>query len=297
MVSSNLFIFFLLAMPSVSIPSPSYLPHKTTKLQKVTQGGDWGAWITRTLGLLHPTSCLASHINMIGSRESPQPRTLSEDSSLTPSERAGLDRSAWFQSQGSGYSAIQSTKPQTLGYLLSDSPIGLLAWIYEKLHDWTDAYPWTDDEILTWTCIYAFSTAGPAASIRVYKETRSVDEGVWLKEKTRGYVPHVKLGLAYYPRDIYVHPVAWARGMGEIVFEKMHERGGHFAAWEWPESVAGDLKEMFGRGGGAEGVVRWRDGTDLGGNGTNRIDAGWGRRDGMDREGDARDWMDGEGDH
>ena len=94
-----------------------------------------------------------------------------------------------------------------------------------------------------------------------------------------------------------MHPVSWARGMGEIVFEKMHERGGHFAAWEWPESVAGDLKEMFGRGGGAEGVVRWRDGTDLGGNGTNRIDAGWGRRDGMDREGDARHWMDGEGDH
>ncbi|KAI4281401.1 MAG: hypothetical protein L6R38_003735, partial [Xanthoria sp. 2 TBL-2021] len=117
--------------------------------QYVTQGGDWGTWITRTLSLLHPTACVATHINMIATRESPTLST-SERNNLTATERAGLDRSAWFQTEGSSYSSIQGTKPQTLGYSLHDSPVGLLAWIYEKLHDWTDSYPWTDDEILTW---------------------------------------------------------------------------------------------------------------------------------------------------
>ncbi|KAL8991088.1 MAG: hypothetical protein Q9169_007950 [Polycauliona sp. 2 TL-2023] len=197
---------------------------------------------------------------MIGSRESPTPRSDSEAQSLTASEKAGLERSAWFKNEGSGYSGIQATKPQTLGYLLNDSPVGLLAWIYEKLHDWTDTYPWTDDEILTWVSIYAFSTAGPAASVRIYYESMHGEGKEWMMEKVRGNVPGVKLGLGYFPKDLYVHPVSWARGMGEIVFEKCHERGGHFAAWEVPEALAGDVKGMFGRGGGAEGVVEGRSG-------------------------------------
>ena len=65
---------------------------------------------------------------------------------LTDAERKGLQRTNEFFTQGSGYSAEHSTKPQTLGYSLADSPIGLLAWIYEKLVTWTDDYPWTDDE-------------------------------------------------------------------------------------------------------------------------------------------------------
>ena len=74
-----------------------------------------------------------------------------------------------FHKEGTGYSAVHSTKPQTIGYSLSDSPVGLLAWIYEKLHDWTDDYEWRDDEVLTWVSIYWFSTAGPAASLRMLR--------------------------------------------------------------------------------------------------------------------------------
>lgn len=65
-------------------------------------------------------------------------------------DKKGLERSKWFAEEGSGYRLLQSTKPQTIGYALTDSPVGLLAWLLEKLHDWTDSYPWTDDEILTW---------------------------------------------------------------------------------------------------------------------------------------------------
>jgi hypothetical protein len=64
----------------------------------------------------------------------------------TAAEKAGLARSQWFQQKGSGYMQEQSTMPQTLGYSLTDSPVGLLAWIYEKLVNWTDKYPWDDDE-------------------------------------------------------------------------------------------------------------------------------------------------------
>ncbi|KAL8914703.1 MAG: hypothetical protein Q9171_000716 [Xanthocarpia ochracea] len=232
----------------------------------VTQGGDWGTWITRTIGLLYPSACKASHINMVPAQrpsvtETPEIALQHAVSSYTDAEKAGLQRSEWFQKEGSGYSGIQSTKPQTLGYALADSPVGLLAWIYEKLHDWTDDYPWTEDEILTWVSVYLFSTAGPAASLRIYREsTHADDEGMAIRAKARAFVPDVKLGLAYYPKDIYVHPRSWGKSLGPVVFEHMNEKGGHFAAWECPESIAGDLKEMFGRGGGAEGCVKGKDG-------------------------------------
>jgi len=64
----------------------------------------------------------------------------------TAKEKAGFVRENDFQRFGSGYSSIQNTKPQTLGYALADSPVGLLAWIYEKLKDWTDDYEWNKDE-------------------------------------------------------------------------------------------------------------------------------------------------------
>lgn len=65
---------------------------------------------------------------------------------LSPAQKAGLERSQQVQNTGLGYLREQSTKPQTLGYALADSPAGLLAWVYEKLVNWTDAYAWTDDE-------------------------------------------------------------------------------------------------------------------------------------------------------
>lgn len=77
----------------------------------------------------------------------------SQQKPLDADELAGIERTKWFREQGYGYNLEQQTKPQTIGYSMTDSPVGLLAWIYEKLHDWTDAYPWTDDEVLTWISI------------------------------------------------------------------------------------------------------------------------------------------------
>ena len=215
------------------------------------------------MGLLYPENVLASHINMIrGGRPSwTSNPILALQHAFTPytsRDHAGLARTSWFFKTGSGYRTQQQTKPQTLGYALADSPVGLLAWIYEKLHDWTDEYPWTNDEILTWVSIYWFSTAGPAANLRIYYESYN-DHSTGV-ERSQQYISRVKLGLARFPRELTVVPKTWARTLGPIVFESDNENGGHFAAWEKPEIIAKDLKVMFGKNGGAYGVVKGRDG-------------------------------------
>ncbi|CRL18347.1 Epoxide hydrolase [Penicillium camemberti] len=234
--------------------------------QYVTQGGDWGFWITRTIGLLYPEHCQASHVNMVLAtppRFTDNP-WLALQHALLPyndREKSGRERSKWFELEGYGYNQIQSTKPQTIGAALEDSPVALLAWIYEKLHDWTDAYPWTDDEILTWISVYWFSAAGPAASVRIYYEAfhAKTVKGKSYKDLI-AYIPHVKLGIAHLPREISVIPCSWAAGLGPVVQQNEHARGGHFAAWEAPEFIIQDLQAMFSKNGPCYGVVSGKDG-------------------------------------
>lgn len=218
------------------------------------------------MGLQYPDHCKASHINLVlaGPPKWTNDPLLSLQDAITPysrHERDGRKRSTWFDQEGYGYNILQSTKPQTIGFALSDSPVALLAWIYEKLHDWTDGYPWTDDEILTWISIYWFSTAGPAASVRIYHEATHPDppSGVSTRALTR-WIPHVKLGLAHFPREITVVPRVWGRTLGPVVYQSEHERGGHFAAWERPQAIAEDLQKMFGRGGPCYGIVKGASG-------------------------------------
>ncbi|KAI1769010.1 alpha/beta-hydrolase [Hypoxylon sp. FL1150] len=230
----------------------------------VTQGGDWGCHISRALAHLYPKYCKATHLNM-DSANAPEylkNPILALQHAVTPynkREHHGIDRSRWFEVEGHGYNVEQSTKPQTLGYALADSPVACLAWIYEKLHDWTDSYPWTDDEVCTWVSIYWFSAAGPAASVRIYYETNhNVDgrKGKIDRYKIREWTSGVKLGFSHFPMDIAVRPSTWVRTLGNVVFEKEHDSGGHFAAWERPDDIVTDVREMFGKGGGAFGVVK-----------------------------------------
>ncbi|KAH9035727.1 alpha/beta-hydrolase [Lactarius pseudohatsudake] len=154
-------------------------------------------------------------------------------SSFTARERQFAAHIENFFKNSRGYSAEQSTKPQTLGFSLADSPVGLLAWIYEKLVTWTDAYPWTDDE----------------ASVRVYYEFAHADEG------TRFPKTSVPVGLSFFPKEVMQLPRVWLRAQAKIVFESEHEVGGHFAAYEQPEALVTDLRKMFGKSGPAAGVV------------------------------------------
>lgn len=224
----------------------------------VTQGGDWGYIITRMMAANYPQHVLATHVNFVRVAKQPTftgtPIQYLKHAVLpyNASEKAGLKRTNWFLKKGYAYNLEQSTRPHTLGFALADSPVALLAWIYEKLHDWTDSYPWTDDEVLTWISIYAFSTAGADASVRIYYETfhhLGFDKG-------NGYIADVPLGLSYFPQDLIVPPSTWGRSLGPVVFEKRHGDGGHFAAYERPDQLTEDLRTMFGKNGGAASVVK-----------------------------------------
>ncbi|KAI0927453.1 hypothetical protein AcV5_007992 [Taiwanofungus camphoratus] len=226
----------------------------------VVQGGDWGSLIARKLASAYgPRSVKAWHTNM---PSMPRPSFLRHPRQFlahlftpyTAVERAGIKRTQWFTTKGRGYSSEQSTQPQTLGYSLADSPVGLLAWIYEKLVQWTDSYPWDDDEVLAWISIYWFSRAGPAASVRIYYEVAVAKENIPSSP--------IPCGLSFFPGELVIVPRTWARTIGHVVFEAEHSSGGHFAAHEKPAELAGDLRAMYGRGGPVFGVVKGKVGYD-----------------------------------
>ncbi|KAI0371210.1 alpha/beta-hydrolase [Pilatotrama ljubarskyi] len=229
----------------------------------VVQGGDWGHYIAGYL----TTHYAHKHVKgWLSNYTHAEPPTFREFPLLylrhlvTPynaRDKAGLARTREFQSKGSGYSQEQATRPQTLGYSLADTPAGLLGWLYEKLVSWTDGYRWEDDEVLEWVSVYWFSRAGPAASVRLYKENTNGLEKASVADVRWTSVP---LGYAYFPKEINQVPRLWLRTLGRIVFESEHEHGGHFASHEHPRELADDIRRMFGRGGPAHGVVPGKSG-------------------------------------
>ncbi|KAF8217429.1 Alpha/Beta hydrolase protein [Mycena galopus ATCC 62051] len=236
--------------------------------QYVTQGGDWGAMITRkiavTYGEKHSKAWHTNFPTVAPPAFSFDPFRLLTSLSmilqllwLSAPEKANLARLPEVERTGIGYMRMQSTKPQTLGYGLTDSPVGLLAWIYEKLVAWTDKYPWDDDEVLTWISIYYFSRAGPTASLRIYYEV--AQEGALLPS-LHDVLPTIPLGFSFFPGEFFSLPRSWVRRTGNVVFESVHTMGGHFASHEVPELLVGDLHKMFGRGGPAYGVIPGRVG-------------------------------------
>lgn len=114
-------------------------------------------------------------------------------------------------------------------------------------------------QVLTWVSIYAFSTAGPSAAGRIYymDEHRPDEEKKMILDPIPSSVP---IGISLFPLDIVVWPREWGLTAGNVVYYKQHPDGGHFAAHERPEELAQDLKEMYGKGGSAFGVVNGRDG-------------------------------------
>jgi len=96
-----------------------------------------------------------------------------------------------------------------------------------------------------------YSTAGPDAASRIYYETTHPKD-----DRRLSYVPNVKLGLSTFPRDIQVLPSYYGKTLGPVVFQAFHKAGGHFAAYEQPELLVGDLNKMFGPGGGAHTVAK-----------------------------------------
>ena len=102
-------------------------------------------------------------------------------------------------------------------------PVGLLAWIYDKLNDWSDGYPCTDGEILTWINLYLFSRAGPTASSRIYYE--DIHDMKNSIVKINQWLPDVKLGVVYFPKEVLNTPKLWPNMMGPVVFKRSMNEG------------------------------------------------------------------------
>jgi hypothetical protein len=222
----------------------------------VVVGGDIGSLTARFVAQKYGPEHCKAHLLLGAVPAEPTAETHPElhtkmiNTPLFPAELESLARTAHFDKEHSGYLRLQSTKPLTIGYSLTDSPIGLLAWIYEKLINWTDSYPWTDDEILTWVSIYYFSTAGPAASVDMFYEMQHREPRGAFEESQKWC--DVPVGVARYPKEVIQLPKLWNQTLGPVVWEGEHERGGHFPAWECPESVLVDVRRIFGAGGGAD---------------------------------------------
>jgi epoxide hydrolase len=202
------------------------------------QGGDWGSTISRELGLIVPGHLIGVHLNML------LPRVRDEPADLTGEERARLQAFRRFRSTGSGYYAIQSTRPQTVAYGLADSPAGQLAWIAEKFGEWTDDGPPDEavgrDRLLTnVTLCWLTGTAGSSARL-YYEAGRSGD---WGPPKPSA----VPTGVAVFPREIAPSIRRFAEQSNNIVHWAEFDRGGHFAAMEVPDLLAGDVRDFFRR--------------------------------------------------
>lgn len=212
------------------------------------EAGDVGYLITRYLVKMDgPSRCKAYHTNTTqpgppDPKLHPEVYAKAEANPLSDLDQQRLQQAGVFAKEGLGYFKQQATRPQTLGFSLRDSPVGLLAWLYEKLHDWSDEYPWTDDEILTWVSIYYFSTAGPEASSNIYYVMEHSEPPAFEAIKAYNEVP---FGVTRFAGDVVMLPKLWNQTLGPVVFENEEERGGHFASWERPDVMVKDLRSMF----------------------------------------------------
>ncbi len=200
------------------------------------QGGDWGSAISRELGMTAPGHVIGVHLNML------LPSGSLDDPGLTEAEKRRLDRMRQFRATGMGYAAIQSTRPQTLAYALTDSPAGQLAWIVDKFRDWTDGDLPEDavdrDQMLTNVTLY-WLTGTAGSSARLYLE--AVRSGTW-GPPAQSTVP---TGVTVFPYEIAPPIRRFAEQSNNIVHWTEFDRGGHFPAMEEPDLLIGDVRQFF----------------------------------------------------
>ena len=216
----------------------------------VAQGGDVGAGVTDAMGRQAPEGLLGIHTNLLVP-------ALNDPAALpagTDQERAALDAIKTFQTSGNGYFVEQSTRPQTIGYALLDSPVALAAWMID--HD-TDAYykisrafvdgqpsgHLTRDNIVDNVTLYWLTGTGASAA-RSYWEAYGPDAPPAAGEAPAQVT--LPVGFTAFPGEIWRTPRSWAaKSYPTLMYFNDVDRGGHFAAWEEPELFATELRAAF----------------------------------------------------
>ncbi|WP_434739753.1 epoxide hydrolase family protein [Micromonospora sp. SH-82] len=208
------------------------------------QGGDLGTFVSLLLGLTDSEHVLGTHVNFLFTPPTGDPHELD---GLEPADLARLQQLA-ETTDGQGYMKVQATRPQTLGYALTDSPVGQLAWIVEKFLEWTAADKVPEDAVdrdwlLTNAALYWF-TATAGSSAHFYYDNAPFLPTSSTAPQPLPAVPG-PLGVAVYPQDITlpVRRLAEQR-MPSIVHWAEQPRGGHFAALEQPELFVADLRSF-----------------------------------------------------
>ena len=207
------------------------------------QGGDVGALISLTLAGMHPEHLAGVHVNFL---ITPPPGDPSQLAGLSEPEQARLGRMSQFVAERSGYMKLQSTRPQTLAYGLTDSPVGQLAWVVEKFREWTDSAKVPEDavdrdQLLTNVMLY-WLTATAGSSAQLYVETAELLPIAAVPPPSPPPLT-VPLGVAVFPHDIVLPIRRFAdRAFPTIVQWTEFDRGGHFAAMEEPDLFVGDLR-------------------------------------------------------
>ncbi|EXL66162.1 hypothetical protein FOPG_17645 [Fusarium oxysporum f. sp. conglutinans race 2 54008] len=221
----------------------------------VCQGGDWGSSIVRYMALNHPDAVQAIHINMFlalppDSKKAPEKYARYQKNDYTEQELKNLERTHWFATEERGYQRIQETKPVTLGYALHDSPVGMLAWFVGKLKAWTDGYPWTKEELIHWAFIHYLGS--PSAAMQIYKEAEAVLNDN--PDSMLGRYISQPVGGSLFPKELWLYPRDWLSETCNIQFWRQHQKGGHFIAWERPETLANDVAEYYSKSGPVFGL-------------------------------------------
>jgi microsomal epoxide hydrolase len=203
------------------------------------QGGDWGAFITSRIGHAYPERLVGIHLNLLAVR-----RAAKLVQNPSDEERAFLAQLEHWLKEETGYQWIQGTKPQTLAFGLTDSPVGLAAWLVEKFRAWTDNRgspedALTRDEMLADISLYWFTGAIGSSfwpyHARMHRPWPIPDDGV-----------RVPMGYAAFPKEILNPP----RSLAERMYRDIRRwtpmpRGGHFAALEQPAALAHEIREFF----------------------------------------------------
>ncbi|MCF6474628.1 epoxide hydrolase [Nonomuraea sp. MG754425] len=193
------------------------------------QGGDFGAGISLALGAVAPERVVGVHVNYLPTRPAPDAGI-----ELSATDEARLDKVRQLMANRPPFQALQALTPQTIGYALTDSPVGQLVWIAERFAQWADPRSRIgDDRMLTDVALY-WLTATAASSARLHHDAPRANEPC-----------QVPVGVAVLPHDI----TQSVRPLAERLYDIRHwtefERGGHFAAIEVPELFAADVRDFF----------------------------------------------------
>ena len=201
------------------------------------QGGDRGAFVAAGLGHRHRDAVIGIHLNLATGIPG-------EGDDRTDDERRYLDQTAAWMAEEGGYIAIQGTRPQTLGFALNDSPVGLLAWIVEKWRAWSDCGGdietcFTKDELLTNVTIY-WATGTIRSSMHYYLEHR-----VNPPAAVRPVRIDVPTGVAMFPGEVMRVPRSAVERKYDLRRWTDMKQGGHFAAMEQPAALVEDVRAFF----------------------------------------------------